>query len=283
MLAAQTICSSMLSNRETTGAPMMPLHRLLTTRLIKLVANLLKLSCYAFHLVFPDRRFTLPASAAPLIRSRRPSIIPRIVWQTNFTDRVTLPVYLNYLFNRLMSPSFEYRFMTTAARSDFIAQHYPGEIFRHYSRLQIGAAQADFWRVLVLQTHGGVYLDIDAHLTWPLGRLLGPDRQSLFIRTKRDTLNNFFIASKPNTPQLEAVIRAINTNIEANTIRGVFDMTGPGVFNRVLDIRSVNTVLYRYACTQGSFTNEHFQYIDKPQGKWNREQQTVAVVREEAA
>lgn len=262
---------------------MKPLHRLLTNRLIKLIANLLKVACYAFHYAYPDKRFTLPARASPLIRSRRPAAIPRVLWQTNFTDRVTLPVYLNYLFNRLMAPDFEYRFMTTTARADFIAQYYPGEIVRHYSRLQIGAAQADFWRVLVLQAHGGVYLDIDAHLTWPLGRLLGSDRQSLFIRTRRDTLNNFFIASRPHSPELEAVIRAINANIEANTLEGVFEMTGPGVFNRVLDMGSLDTVLYRYACTQGSFTNEHFQYIDKPQGKWNREQKRVAVVREEAA
>lgn len=262
---------------------MKPLHRLLTTRLIKLIANLLKVACYVFHYAFPDKRFTLPARAAPLIRSRRPTTIPRTIWQTNFTDRVTLPVYLNYLFNRLMAPGFEYRFMTTAARADFIAQYYPGEIFQHYSRLQIGAAQADFWRVLVLQAHGGVYLDIDAHLTWPLGRLLGSDRQSLFIRTKRGDLSNYFIASKPHTPQLDAVIRAINANIEENTLEGVFEMTGPGVFNRVLDMGSLGTVLYRYACTQGSFTNEHFQYIDKPQGKWNREQKRVAVVGENIA
>ncbi|QTF93045.1 glycosyltransferase [Halomonas sp. BM-2019] len=262
---------------------MKPLHRLLTSRLIKLVANLLKLACYPFHFAFPDKRFTLPSKASPWIRSRQPTAIPRILWQTNFTDRVTLPVYLNYLFNRLMAPGFEYRFMITEARADFIRQHYSKHTFGNYSRLQIGAAQADFWRVLVLQAHGGVYLDIDAHLTWPLGRLLGADRSALFIRTKRGTLNNFFIASRPHTSELGAVIRAINTNIEENTIKGVFDMTGPGVFNRVLDSHCLDTVLYRYACTQGSFTNEHFQYLDKPQGKWHREQQHVAVVREEAA
>jgi molybdenum-dependent DNA-binding transcriptional regulator ModE len=37
-------------------------------------------------------------------------------------------------------------------------------------------------------------------------------------------------------------------------------------------------VSYRHACNQGSFTNEHFQYIDKKAGKWTREQKTVAVV-----
>lgn len=262
---------------------MEPLHILLASRLIKLAANLLKLACYAFHFAFPNKRFTLPTRDGPWIRSRHPAAIPRILWQTNFTDRVTLPVYLNYLFNRCMAPGFEYRFMITEARADFIRQHYSEQTFRNYSRLRIGAAQADFWRVLVLQAHGGVYLDIDAHLTWPLGRLLGPDRSSLFIRTKRDTLNNFFIASAPNSPHLKAVIQAIGTNIEENTIKGVFDMTGPGVFNRVLDVHRLDTVLYRYACIQGSFTNEHFQYLDKPQGKWNQEQKHSAVVGEDIA
>ncbi|RLA79851.1 MAG: glycosyl transferase, partial [Epsilonproteobacteria bacterium] len=25
---------------------------------------------------------------------------------------------------------------------------------------------------------------------------------------------------------------------------------------------------YKYTCNQGGFTNEYFQYIDKPRGKW---------------
>jgi mannosyltransferase OCH1-like enzyme len=35
-----------------------------------------------------------------------------------------------------------------------------------------------------------------------------------------------------------------------------------------LNNHPVNDQSYRYVCVQGSFTNEHFQYIDKPRGKW---------------
>ncbi|WP_354037796.1 glycosyltransferase [Bradyrhizobium sp. S3.2.6] len=35
-------------------------------------------------------------------------------------------------------------------------------IYQCYSRLQIGAARADLWRVLVLLHEGGIYVDIDA-------------------------------------------------------------------------------------------------------------------------
>lgn len=94
---------------------------LMAGRFIKLIANIMKVSSYGFHYLFPNKRFTLPEHAAPWLKSRQfGGDIPRIIWQTNFTNKVTLPVYLNYLFNRLMAPGFEYRFMITEARGEFI-------------------------------------------------------------------------------------------------------------------------------------------------------------------
>lgn len=252
-----------------------------TSRVIKLVANITKLSSYAFHALAPNKRFTLPAYAPPLLKPRGEAAIPRTLWQTNFTDRVTLPVYLNYLFNRLMAPRFEYRFMITEARQAFIARHFDTRINQNYARLQIGAAQADFWRLLVLYHHGGVYLDIDAHAVWPLGRVIGKETPELFVTTRRGEISNYFIASKAKNPNLLILIDQVQRNIEANTLTNVFELTGPGVFNQHLDPATVPTVAYRYACNQGSFTNEHFQYIDKKAGKWTKEQTRVRVIRDD--
>lgn len=254
----------------------------LFSRLIKIVANVVKLLCYGFHFLFPKARFTLPAMARPLHRTDKPSAIPRILWQTNYTDRVTLPVYLNYLFNRLMAPSFEYRFMITEARADFIRGNYPGEIFDNYSKLQIGAAQADFWRLLVLQKYGGVYLDIDAHVVWPLGWIIKPVFEELYITTKGGEISNYFIASKPDNPHLAGMIEVVLSNIKERRLDNIYELTGPGVFNKMLDIDKVNTRYYRYTCNQGNFTNEYFQYLDKPQGKWTREQEKIDIVRKDS-
>ncbi|WP_416137032.1 glycosyltransferase family 32 protein [Halomonas sp. HK25] len=250
-----------------------------TSRIIKLVANITKVLSYPFHWLLPHKRFTLPERAAPLLKGRKPGPIPRIIWQTNFTDKVTLPVYLNYLFNRLMAPRFDYRFMITEARREFIAEHYP-EVLPHYERLQIGAAQADLWRLLVLHRFGGVYLDIDAHQIWPLGSVIGKEREELYVTTRRGELSNYFIASAPGNPHIKALIDQIINNITGDTVTGVFDTTGPGVFNKVLDKIAVPTVSYRHAVHQGSFTNEHFQYVDKAEGKWTRQQHNTAVVKD---
>lgn len=249
-----------------------------TSRIIKLLANITKLLSYGFHALFPNKRFTLPERSAPWLPPKGKSTIPRIIWQTNFTNRVTLPVYLNYLFNRLMAPRFEYRFMITEARKAFIAEHYNTQINQQYDRLQIGAAQADLWRLLVLQKEGGVYLDIDAHAIWPLARVVTEDLSELYITTRRGELSNYFIASKPNNPNLAILIEQVSVNIQQNQLTNVFDITGPGVLIQWLPQEKVPTVSYRHACNQGSFTNEHFQYIDKQAGKWTREQKTVPVV-----
>lgn len=248
---------------------------------IKLLANSLKMGCYGFHFIAPQKRFLIPAYSPPISSKSGNRKIPSTLWQTNFTNRVTLPVYLNFVFNRWMAPGFEHRFMLTEERADFIRKNYPPDIFDAYARIQIGAAQADFWRVLVLQKFGGVYMDIDAHLVWPLASIIPLDQEELFLQIKTGELSNYFIASKPDNPNLAAIMDQIFVNIKTNSSPNVYNLTGPGVFNKVLGNRAVPRRYYLYTCNQGNFTNEFFQYIDKPQGKWTKEQHKVDVIRKE--
>lgn len=247
--------------------------------LIKILGNLSKVISYIFHFFLPRCRFLIPAKDSPLRMSFVKTEIPRTIWQTNFTNRVTLPVYLNYLFNRIFAPQFSYRFMNTEQRYQFVRENFPGRITQAYSKIQIGAAQADFWRILVLQKYGGVYMDIDAHQVWPLCCVLKPDMNELFLLIKNGELSNYFIASRAENPHLGLIINKICENIEHETYKNVYDLTGPGVLNSVLDRTEIRTRYYKITCNQGNFTNEYFQYIDKPQGKWTKEQQKIDVIR----
>ncbi len=251
----------------------------IVSRIIKLLANLTKILCYIFHFLFPNKRFTIPAKSAPLYKKRTGFNIPTILWQTNFTNRVTLAVYINYLFNRLLANDFEYRFMITSDRADFIKSSFSSEIYDNYSKLQIGAAQADFWRLLVLQKHGGVYLDIDAHFVWFLSSIICPGDNELYLVKKNNEISNYFIASKNDNINLEKLIKTVLENIKSATLTNIYELTGPTVFNQVLDINKVNTKSYRHICNQGNFTNEFFQYIDKPEGKWTREQEKIDIIK----
>lgn len=252
---------------------------LLNSRLIKILANILKAICYVFHFFFPNKRFTIPSHAKAIIKNKKPSAIPRILWQTNFTNRVTLAVYINYLFNRLLAYDFDYRFMITEDRAEFIKSNYSQEIFESYSRIQIGAAQADFWRLLVLDKLGGVYMDIDAHLVWPLSSIIQPEQTELYIVARKGDISNYFIASKNDNVHLKEMVDVIFKNIEENTKTNVYVLTGPGVFNEVLNVDEVNTTNYRYTCNQGNFTNDYFQYVDKAEGKWTKAQEVIDIIK----
>lgn len=248
------------------------------SRFVKLFGNCSKMMCYCIYFLFPSKRFIIPYSSRAILKRKNKSI-PNILWQTNFTNKVTLPVYLNYLCNRLMAPTFEFRFMADTQMSEFIKLNHSSEIHETYSRLQIGAAKADLWRVLVLKTYGGVYLDIDAHLVWPIELILDSADDEMFIQTKNGEFSNYFIASKIDNPRLDLIINEIIFNIKKDQIKNVFDLTGPGVFNKLLNISEVKSIYYQYCCLQGNFTNEFFQYIDKPRSKWTRAQKTIDIIK----
>lgn len=246
----------------------MSLPILISNRVIKVLGNVSKALCYVFHFFFPNKRFTIPEHSSPLFVSKKTQKIPKIIWQTNFTNRVSLPVYLNYLFNRLMSLSYEYRYLSTEARLAYIEETVSVETANAFKKLVNGASQADLWRLIVLNNEGGTYLDIDAHLVWPLSKIIRPEDSEVFLLTKQH-YTNYFLASQKNNPILDEAINIIVDNINNEKVEGgVYSLTGPTALNAALENKQFNYRFYRYTCVQGSFTNEYFQYIDKPRSKW---------------
>ncbi len=253
---------------------------IINNRLAKIFGGMVKGFSYCYHFLFPAKRFTIPACSAPRKKAKHDQKIPRIVWQTNYTDRVTLPVYMNYLFNRWMAPTYEHRFVSTEGRAEFIKANFSPDVHERYMRIQIGAGQADVWRVLVLLRCGGVYFDIDAHAVTSLDSIVRPEDREVFIRLKSGEVSNYFIASAPENPYLEKIARKIMENIDDGTTSNIYTMTGPGTFNEALEGEEFRSAFYKYTAIQGSFTNERFQYVDKPQGKWTKAQGKMAILRE---
>ena len=247
--------------------------------IIKIFGNVTKLISYVFHALSPTKRFLIPSDVPPLIKfgSKRP--IPRTVWQTNYTNKVTLPVFLNYLFNRLIAPNWGWKFLTTEERERFVVENFSAEIVDEFLMLQIGAAQADFWRLLVLYKYGGAYLDIDAHFVFPPDLVIEKNSQESFLKIKGGRFSNYFMACAPGNRYFSDLIIDVTKNIQNREYQSVYQITGPGVLNRSFENKSPANVFYKYICAQGSFTNEHFQYIDKPQGKWTKEQLKTEVLK----
>ena len=102
----------------------------------------------------------------------------------------------------------------------------------------------------------------------------------LYLRHLGGELSNYFIASEAQNPNLSLLLRQIVANIRARSSNNVFTLTGPGVFQTVLGEKGVPTVNYSQTRFQGSFTNEYFQYVDHPQGKWCHLQDSASVIKQ---
>ena len=252
---------------------------LISNRLIRLTGNLFKILSYPFHWVLPNIRFEIPSYSPAIVKHSGEAPIPRVIWQTNFTNKCTLPMYLNYLFNRLMSLNCEYRYVSTEERDVYLKEHASPEIYDAYSRLTNGAAQADLWRLFVLYKEGGVYMDIDATLVWPLDKIIATEEDALYVKVSKNTeITNYFIASKSDNEELKQCVDKVVFNINNyDPKKGVYQTTGPTVLNDVLDCNTIHAIDRKFACIQGAFTNEHFQYMDKPRGKWTHMDNTTLV------
>lgn len=240
------------------------------TRLLRLRGNFVKVLGYCFHFFFPKKRFSLPCVERSSLNTEHSMKIPRKIWQTNFSEKCTLPMYWNFKHNRSMSPEFEYNYVSTEARDDYMRTHGSERVYAAYRRLTDGAAQADLWRLLVLYNEGGVYIDIDATIVKPLRECLRSTNDYVFVMNYGE-YSNFFIATVAKSPLFQELLEEVVGNIEnydANEGKSVFDVTGPGALEKVLNRRNIPFEPHQNICVQGAYTNEHFQYMDRPRTKW---------------
>ncbi|MFV9972145.1 MAG: glycosyltransferase family 32 protein [Francisella endosymbiont of Hyalomma asiaticum] len=242
---------------------------IIRSRFIRILGNVVKLISVPFHKIFPNKRFTLPYHKKPLIKTNKQTKVPRIMWQTNFTNKVTLPLYVNYLFNRFMAPSYEYRFMDNMAAEKYIGENHP-EALESYQKLTVGAAKADLWRLLAIYKYGGIYIDIDGCLVTRPEKFL-KNKDEMFIKAKQLYFTNYFFAAAPNNKKIKWYIDTVLKNIEGGrSDLGVWYLTGPGVMEKIMNDENTEWRHNRETCIHGAFTNDYFQYIDKPSSHWTK-------------
>eukprot|EP00037_Helgoeca_nana_P029649 m.356975 g.356975 ORF g.356975 m.356975 type:complete len:711 (-) comp28021_c0_seq5:2693-4825(-) len=105
----------------------------------------------------------LPAKRAAVGEALPKQAIPRIVWQTHYTNKI--PPAGQYMFDmRSRNPEYEFRLVGDAEADTFMKTFPLKRVAQAYFSINpaCGAARADIWRYATLWTHGGIYIDIDA-------------------------------------------------------------------------------------------------------------------------
>ena len=164
--------------------------------------------------------------------------IPHIIHQTWKNDN--LPEAFRPMSRtwREMLPNWEYRLWTDEMCCEFVHCHYP-DFLPQYDAYPMNIQRADAIRYFLLQTYGGLYVDLDFEC-------LKPDFVSIieeaefvagkepYVHARRYNMEylicNALMASVPNHPFMEYVIRRMKNHPKGWNFQHVEDIlssTGP--------------------------------------------------------
>ena len=153
--------------------------------------------------------------------------IPRVVYQTGYSQHVIERVYNNTITAHANNPEYDFRYYDNRAVKHFLRRHFGGEVYQAFRTLQMGAARADLWRYCVLYKRGGVYIDLDAGIYGPLKhKQLTAQTDALLGYDIMGNLINWFMMFTPHHPFLYYVIQLCTRRILAHE-KSVFTATGP--------------------------------------------------------
>jgi mannosyltransferase OCH1-like enzyme len=163
--------------------------------------------------------------------------IPKQLFQTYKTDRLSWVTRLNIWKIRRQNRDYAYHFYDDAAVEAFFENEMPPEYAATYRRLTIGAAKADFFRYAILYVKGGVYLDLDSSIRRPLDRFIRPDDVAVITREGNPGLYvQWGLIFDKGHPILKRTLEMVLDNI--NTHRYPHDVhatTGPGVYTQAIN------------------------------------------------
>ena len=188
-----------------------------------------------------------------------------------------------------LNPAYRYEFYDDERILQFIKATYPSSIFEAYTKLDIGAAKADFFRYLALFHFGGVYLDLDAYVTRRLDKFIDADDKAVITMERNAGIfAQYALVFSPKHPILEKCIETICNNIQQKLhVNDIHKLTGPSVFTD-----AVNWYVQQYPNDANTriFGTDYNGYI-KPKywlhsglfskrEKWQTAQQTRSAVKD---
>lgn len=165
--------------------------------------------------------------------------VPRVIYQTWFTDRLAPCVQAQQRAMMLNNPGFEHRIFDDDAMEAYVHANAGQRTAQAFDALTIGAQKADLWRYIVLYCNGGIYLDMDSNITRPLSELLRADDQVIVSRegskaAQSGDLTQWMLIFRAGHPVLRAVINAAVDDIlkqgPAHSHERVSVQTGPKAF-----------------------------------------------------
>ena len=163
--------------------------------------------------------------------------IPKIIYQT-WKDKNLSSNLLKIRDNIIkLNPDYKIILYDDKEIDEFIKLNFDEYVYNAYSKLNIGAARADFWRYCILYKFGGIYLDLDSEILKPLDELIDENDQAIVTREhNKGCFNNWIMIFQKDHPILLETINNCCYNIINKTTDNIAQLTGPhGPFTNAIN------------------------------------------------
>jgi mannosyltransferase OCH1-like enzyme len=165
-------------------------------------------------------------------------MIPKNIFQSWYTRDLPLLIQKRINIMKETNPDYEYKLYTDDEMDEFVNTEYKGEIADCYNKLNIIVAKVDFWRYLILYKYGGVYLDMDSHISVPLNEIIRTDDQAIITaETNPNMFAQWALFFGKRHPILKQLIELIVYNINTKKHQeSVSKTTGPFAYSTAIKI-----------------------------------------------
>lgn len=217
--------------------------------------------------------------------------IPKVIYQTFKTKQI--PLLTKFYIWRFMrkNKDFHYEFYDDERIHQFMKESFEPRVYNAYSRLQIGAAKADFFRYAILYKKGGVYLDLDSDVRVKIDKYLKDSDEGIISHEgfHREFYVQWVLIFNKNHPFLKRTIDYMVENIEQNKYpHDVHAMTGPIVYSNAINDEIKENPNVKYRLLPDDYDNMFkFKYMlgkiliygDRAK-HWKNLQKTITVVKD---
>lgn len=168
-------------------------------------------------------------------------MIPKTIFQTYGCEYNELPDYIKNCTEtwQALNPDFNYVYMSERQCYEYILNSYGQNHADVYNSIKHKAMKGDWWRYLIVNKMGGLYMDIDTVCRKPISSEL--DLSHDFITTMDFVPDAMFIqwgfGSTPDNPILNNLIKYILDNYaEYPSNKEIIktDLTGPLAFQKAI-------------------------------------------------
>jgi inositol phosphorylceramide mannosyltransferase catalytic subunit len=141
---------------------------------------------------------------------------------------------------KLKNPQLEFLLYNNEEMDNSVEDNFDRDIVKTYFKFLHYVPRADFWRYLMVEKFGCIYLDIDSIIISNINELLNSKKSMLTLEPRKTAFIQWVMIFNQNDPGLEKAIEMIVDNVKSNLHKNnVDELTGPRLLTKAI-LKKIN-------------------------------------------